>query len=150
MAQILKREFGATVKTLKDQVGEYKYVESVEMEGVELEGIAVQEIGRYSSLFRPSVFRSLLIDKSRIIAEQLVGIAKRYSQEYSNSDLFDMLYHSAIADFKRRYLVQQIRRNGSGKNAAKKSGLSEESFRQAIYDRNIKVAEVLSDDSESS
>ena len=69
----------------------------------------------------------------------------KYTEQHSPVDLFDKPYHAAIAGFKTWYLMQQIKLNGSGKQAAEKSGLSEEAFRQAIFNRGIKIAEVLSD-----
>ena len=141
LAHILRREFGVhSAKKLRDETGDVEYAEATEVD-TRLVELATREIKRYSSLFRQSIFRSLLDDKSKIIAEQLVGIAKRHFGTHNR--FFDMTYYEAIDGFKKWYLTQQIKENGSGTKAAEKTGLSADAFRQLIHTREIKVAEVL-------
>lgn len=141
LAHILRREFGVhSAKKLRDETGDVEYTEATKVD-TQLVGLAIQEIERYSSFFRQSIFRSLLDNKSKIIAEQFVGIAKRHFGVHNH--FFDMTYHEAIAGFKKWYLTQQIKESGSGTKAAEKVGLSAGAFRQLIHTQEIKVAEVL-------
>ncbi len=142
LSNIIKREFGISARELIKM--KYETFESAYIDDDELEASAVQEMEKYCRLFNASIFKSLLVNKSEQIAKDLVFVAKNYFlAEQINPGFFSEKYKDAVKEFKKWYLTEQIKKNGTSIGAAKKSGLTDGAFRQLIFRQRIKVAEIL-------
>ena len=132
---------GTSIEELK-----HEYESRQKVDDVQLEGLADVELKRYIDLFRSSFFRSLLVNNSKNIAQQLVQVAKgNYDEDMSWEfrNLFSLKYNTAVEEFTTWYVTKQIESAGTSQKAADRAKITHQAFKSLCYRQKVKVADVL-------